>query len=456
MIVLKMRLLFIIIFIFDEQIYAQSIGFIKGVDISILYQVEQNGGVFYENGIEKDPIEIFKDHGVNAVRLKLWHTPILDYNGLPRVLQMAQRIDTLGLDLMLDIHYSDTWADPGNQTKPSAWEALDFETLSDSVFHYTKNVVTKFKAQGTLPKFIQIGNETDCGFLWPDGYVCDESNTDTQWQNLGILFNHAISGIQEAIDETNTVWTIGHLSSGGIWFFSNLFDENASIDIIGQSYYPWWHGSLDDLSNNLAQLGNEFQKPIIVVETAYPFTSSWNDNTNNIVGMDSQLLDGFPASELGQYNFLQNVKTIIEDNEYGAGICYWSPEWISTESYGSPWENLALFDFSGEVLQGITVFESENAEIDENIIPESTSLQLFPNPFNPTTNIRYENPIFGFVEIMIYNINGELVETLVNRDQRQGEQSILWNADKFSSCVYFYQLKLDGEIFRTKRAVLLK
>jgi len=165
MIVLKMRLLFIIIFIFDEQIYAQSIGFIKGVDISILYQVEQNGGVFYENGIEKDPIEIFKDHGVNVVRLKLWHTPILDYNGLPRVLQMAQRIDTLGLDLMLDIHYSDTWADPGNQTKPSAWEALDFETLSDSVFHYTKNVVTKFKAQGTLPKFIQIGNETDCGFL---------------------------------------------------------------------------------------------------------------------------------------------------------------------------------------------------------------------------------------------------------------------------------------------------
>ena len=238
--------------------------------------------------------------------------------------------------------------------------------------------------------------------------------------------------------------------------FSNLFDENASIDIIGQSYYPWWHGSLDDLSNNLAQLGNEFQKPIIVVETAYPFTLSWNDNTNNIVGMDSQLLDGFPASELGQYNFLQNVKTIIEDNEYGAGICYWSPEWISTESYGSPWENLALFDFSGEVLQGITVFESENAEIDENIIPESTSLQLFPNPFNPTTNIRYENPIFGFVEIMIYNINGELVETLVNRDQRQGEQSILWNADKFSSGVYFYQLKLDGKILRTKRAVLLK
>ena len=143
----------------------------------------------------------------------------LDYNGLPRVLQMAQRIDTLGLDLMLDIHYSDTWADSGNQTKPSAWEALDFETLSDSVFHYTKNVVTKFKAQGTLPKFIQIGNETDCGFLWPDGYVCDESNTDIQWQNLGILFNYAISGIQEAIDETDTVWTIGHLSSGGIWFF---------------------------------------------------------------------------------------------------------------------------------------------------------------------------------------------------------------------------------------------
>lgn len=442
--------------LFSSFLYSQSFGFVKGVDISVLNQVEQNGGEFYENGIARDPIEIFKDHGVNTVRLKLWHTPTLEFNGLQRVLQMAQRIDSIGLELMLNIHYSDTWADPGHQTKPSPWESLDFETLTDSIYYYTNHVITQLKSQGSLPKFVQIGNETDCGFLWPDGYICNESNTDAQWHNLGILYNHAISGLHDALDESDTVLTIGHLSSGGIWFFSNLFDENVSIDIIGQSYYPWWHGSLDELSNNLTQLGNEFQKPIIIVETAYPFTLSWNDNTNNIVGMESQLLDGFPASEIGQLNFLQTVKDRATNNEFGAGICYWSPEWISTETFESPWENLALFDFNGEVLQGITVFESENTGIDENIIPEHINLKLFPNPFNPTTNIHYEIPRYGFVEIMIYNNNGELVESLVNQYQHQGEQSILWKSDGLSSGVYFYQLQLNGESLKTERAVLLK
>jgi arabinogalactan endo-1,4-beta-galactosidase len=307
-----------------------------------------------------------------------------------------------------------------------------------------------------LPKFVQIGNETDCGLLWPDGYICDESNTAEQWLNLGILYNNAISGIQDAIDEMDTVWTLGHLSHGGLWYFSNLFNEGVSLDIIGQSYYPWWHGSLDELSTNLTQLSNEFQKPIVIVETAYPFTLSWNDNTNNIIGMESQLLDGFPASEIGQLNFLQAVKDRVTNNEFGAGICYWSPEWISTETFGSPWENLALFDFNSEVLDGITVFENDNTGIDENINPEHIKLKLFPNPFNPITNIHYEIQRSGFVEIMIYNINGELVESIVKQDQHKGEHSVLWNSEGLSSGVYFYQLKLNGEVLGTKQAVLIK
>ena len=442
--------------LFSSFLYSQSFGFVKGVDISVLNQVEQNGGEFYENGIARDPIEIFKDHGVNTIRLKLWHSPDLEFNGLPKVLQMAQRIDSLGLGLMLDIHYSNTWADPGHQAKPSAWGSLNFESLADSVHNYTQNVISQLKLQGTLPKFVQIGNETDCGFLWPDGYVCNESNNESQWEKLGTLYTHALSGLNDALDETDTVLTIGHLSQGGLWYFSNLFSQNVDLDIIGLSYYPWWHGELGSLSNNLAQLGNEFQKPIIIVETAYPFTLSWNDYTNNIIGMDSQLLDGFPATETGQLNFLQTTKNEMTTYEYGAGICYWSPEWISTETFGSPWENLALFDFSGEILEGITVFENENASLDKNIIPETIYLKLFPNPFNPTTNIHYEIPRVGFVEIMIYNINGKLVDTIVKQDQHKGEQSILWKSDDLSSGVYFYQLKLDDEILRTKRAVLLK
>jgi arabinogalactan endo-1,4-beta-galactosidase len=452
----QMRKIFFTILIFNSLIYSQSIGFINGVDISMLYQIEENNGIYFENGIAIDPIDIFKQHGVNTIRLKIWHTPDPEFNSLQNVLQMAQRIDSIGLDIMLNFHYSDTWADPSHQTKPSAWESIDFETLADSIYDYTNHVITRLKMQGTLPKFVQIGNETDCGLLWPDGYICDESNTAEQWLNLGILYNNAISGIQDAIDEMDTVWTLGHLSHGGLWYFSNLFNEGVSLDIIGQSYYPWWHGSLDELSTNLTQLSNEFQKPIVIVETAYPFTLSWNDNTNNIIGMESQLLDGFPASEIGQLNFLQAVKDRVTNNEFGAGICYWSPEWISTETFGSPWENLALFDFNSEVLDGITVFENDNTGIDENINPEHIKLKLFPNPFNPITNIHYEIQRSGFVEIMIYNINGELVESIVKQDQHKGEHSVLWNSEGLSSGVYFYQLKLNGEVLGTKQAVLIK
>lgn len=452
----QMRKIFFTILIFNSLIYSQSIGFINGVDISMLYQIEENNGIYFENGIAIDPIDIFKQYGVNTIRLKIWHTPDPEFNSLQNVLQMAQRIDSIGLDIMLNFHYSDTWADPSHQTKPSAWESIDFETLADSIYDYTNHVITRLKTQGTLPKFVQIGNETDCGLLWPDGYICDESNTAEQWLNLGILYNNAISGIQDAIDEMDTVWTLGHLSHGGLWYFSNLFNEGVSLDIIGQSYYPWWHGSLDELSTNLTQLSNEFQKPIVIVETAYPFTLSWNDNTNNIIGMESQLLDGFPASEIGQLNFLQAVKDRVTNNEFGAGICYWSPEWISTETFGSPWENLALFDFNSEVLDGITVFENDNTGIDENINPEHIKLKLFPNPFNSITNIHYEIQRSGFVEIMIYNINGELVESIVKQDQHKGEHSVLWNSEGLSSGVYFYQLKLNGEVLGTKQAVLIK
>ncbi len=220
----QMRKIFFTILIFNSLIYSQSIGFINGVDISMLYQIEENNGIYFENGIAIDPIDIFKQHGVNTIRLKIWHTPDPEFNSLQNVLQMAQRIDSIGLDIMLNFHYSDTWADPSHQTKPSAWESIDFETLADSIYDYTNHVITRLKTQGTLPKFVQIGNETDCGLLWPDGYICDESNTAEQWLNLGILYNNAISGIQDPIDEMDTVWTLGHLSHGGLWYFSNLFN----------------------------------------------------------------------------------------------------------------------------------------------------------------------------------------------------------------------------------------
>ena len=440
--------------------FTKSNQFINGVDISMLKQVEENGGLFYENGNQIDPIQIFKDKGINTARIKIWHTPSLNYNNLESVLEIADRASSVGLDLFLDFHYSDTWADPSSQTKPSAWVDLNFETLCDSLEQYSHHVITKLKNQNTLPKYVQIGNETDCGFLWPDGYVCDESNNDSQWNKLRELFMHAIEGINSALDTQDTLKIISHVSSGGNWFFNNLIGQGVDIDILSISYYPMWHGTLSDLNQNMDELGNEFQKPVLIVETAYPFTLQWNDNTNNILGLETQLLEDYEASEDGQFTFLHDLITLVDENDYGLGICYWAPDWISTNQFGSPWENQALFDFDGELLDAISVFDNSSVAIKRIDNFSLNNIYNYPNPFNPITTLEYDLPEDAVVNITIYDMMGRVVNTLVNGSQTAGYKSIQWDAtnnlgDPVSAGLYIYTIQA-GEFRQTKKMVLLK
>ena len=426
----------------------------------MLKQVEDNGGIFYENGNQIDPIQIFKDRGINTARIKIWHTPSLNYNNLESVLEIADRANSVGLDIMLDFHYSDTWADPSNQSKPSAWADLNFETLCDSVEQYSRHVITKLKDQNTLPKYVQIGNETDCGLLWPDGYVCDESNNDSQWNKLRELFMHAIEGVNSALDAQDTLEIISHVSSGGNWFFNNLIGEGVNIDILSISYYPMWHGTLTDLSQNMDELGNEFQKPVLIAETAYPFTLQWNDNTNNILGLENQLLEDYEASEEGQFSFLHDLITLVDENDHGLGICYWAPDWISTGQFGSPWENQALFDFNGELLEAISVFDNSNAVIKKIDNFSFNNIYNYPNPFNPITKLRYDLPKDAFVSITIYDMLGNVINNLVSGNQSSGFKSIKWNATNnqgvpVSAGVYLYKIQA-GDFVETKKMVLLK
>ena len=426
----------------------------------MLKQVEENGGLFYENGNQIDPIQIFKDKGINTARIKIWHTPSLNYNNLESVLEIADRASSVGLDLFLDFHYSDTWADPSSQTKPSAWVDLNFETLCDSLEQYSHHVITKLKNQNTLPKYVQIGNETDCGFLWPDGYVCDESNNDSQWNKLRDLFMHAIEGINSALDTQDTLKIISHVSSGGNWFFNNLIGQGVDIDILSISYYPMWHGTLSDLNQNMDELGNEFQKPVLIVETAYPFTLQWNDNTNNILGLETQLLEDYEASEEGQFTFLHDLITLVEENDYGLGICYWAPDWISTNQFGSPWENQALFDFDGELLDAISVFDNSSVAIKRIDNFSLNNIYNYPNPFNPITTLRYDLPEDAFVRITVYDMLGKVVSNLLNTNQSSGNKSVQWNATNnqgqpVSAGLYLYTIEA-GDFRQTKKMILLK
>ena len=434
--------------------------FIKGVDISMLRQVEENGGLFYDGGNQVDAIELFKSKGFNTARIKVWHTPSLNYNSADKVLETALRATSAGLDVLLNFHYSDTWADPSNQNKPSAWDDLDFETLCDSVRQYSHGLVTRLKNQNTLPKYVQIGNETDCGILWPDGYVCGESNSEIQWAKLRSLFTNAIEGINSALDIEDTLKIISHVSSGGNWFFNNLMLEDIDFDILGISYYPMWHGTLADLEQNINNLSNQFLKPVLVLETAYPFTLQWNDNTHNVLGLETQLLPGYEASEEGQVLFLNDLVSLVNENIFGLGLCYWAPDWISTDQFGSAWENQTLFDFEGESLDALSVFDNETILVKDidNFAPNI--FYNYPNPFNAKTTIQYHIYRETFVRVTIYDINGSKINQLVNGFQRTGNHKVEWNATNnenqlVAGGLYFFSIETTKSR-EIRKMILLK
>ena len=379
---------------------------------------------------------------------------------------------------VLDIHYSDTWADPAHQTKPAAWNNLTFNALKDSVYQYTSLVITALKNQNTLPDIVQIGNEIICGLSWDDGRVCDQYNSPQQWAQLGELVNEGIQGVKDNIDAVDTVKIMIHIDRGGDnvgsqWFFNNLIAQNVEFDIIGLSYYPWWHGTLSDLEFNTNDLANRYGKEFIIVEYAYPWTLEWFDTTHNIVGDTSQLHQGYPATVEGQTNFLSNLINLVANipGNKGLGLIYWAPDWISAPAFGSPWENLTLFDFSGEVLSSISVFNPTTSDL-ENVAAFPASFQLyqnFPNPFNPSTKIKFTiptsplnpSPYQGegnrerFVSLIVYDVLGNEIATLVNEEKPAGNYEVQFNANSVASGIYFYKLQA-GTFIETKKMILLK
>ena len=331
---------------------AHAAGFIAGADFSHLGFFEDRGIVYKEGGEPQDALTILKRGGLNCVRLRLFassaeqaRSDAYNYtNNLEYTLPLAARVKRAGLQLMLDFHYSDSWADPGKQNKPAAWTGLNFAGLEQRMYDYNSNTIAAFNAAGAMPEYVQVGNEIISGMLWPEGRVGGSSDTPSQWTNFTRLVKAAIRGIKDAAG-TNAPKIIIHIDRGGDWggtqwFFDNLLQRQVEFDIIGESYYPWWHGSLTALRTCLNNAANRYGKPLIVIETAFP----WGNSTNIV---------GIPASPEGQTQFVAELAKIVKavPNGRGIGICWWGTEYVRLQGAAlAGFDRRSFFDFEGNAL----------------------------------------------------------------------------------------------------------
>lgn len=441
--------------------------FLRGADLSALEAVEEHGGVFTEGGAPDDPVEILRRRGLNAVRLRIWHTPWHGYDDLPSTLASALRMKEAGLDIFLDFHYSDTWADPSHQQKPAAWASLPFEALKDSVYAYTFHVVGALAAQNTSPALVQLGNEITGGMLWDDGRTTAGFDTPQQWQQLAELVGEGVRGVKDALPPGESAAIVLHTDRGGDnagarYFVDRMIDGGVEYDMIGLSFYPWWHGTLADLAANVRDLATRYGREVVLAEAAYPWTLAWADTTHNVVGDPSQLLAPYDATEQGQRDYLLTLVDTLRSMP--AGMCrgwfYWAPEWLPDSTVGSPWENLALFDFAGEVLDGAdalgparTVGVAGGGAAGS---PDALATIISPNPFFDSTRIRFSLPAAGEARIDLYDVTGREVKPLLPSERRSaGPGSIQLDAGDLPSGVYFVRVRWRGGS-DVQRVVLLR
>jgi arabinogalactan endo-1,4-beta-galactosidase len=322
--------------------------FVRAVDVSFLPQIRASGiSTYNREGQPEDMLHSLKKAGVNCIRLRLWNNPNDGHSGLEEVAALSDEIRQMGMKVWLTVHYSDTWADPGNQQKPALWQSISFDAMKDSVYAFTQLAVENIQ-----PDIIQIGNEINNGLLWPDGSTGNMTG-------FRALLESGIAAVRESDTAVRIMLHYaGHEDAPA--FFEQL--KLLDFDQIGLSYYPLWHGKdLNTLQASLQELSETFNKDILIAETAYPFTFGWNDWTNNIIGSQDQILAEYPATEQGQLDFLLNIRSVVDSVSTGKGFCYWGAEWISFRgpqaTNGSSWENQALWDFTKKALPALEAFE---------------------------------------------------------------------------------------------------
>ncbi len=386
--------LFPILLCFSLSLPAQS-GFLRGADLSYVNEMEDCGAVFTLDGVERDPYALFAESGCDIVRLRLWHTPSWydtlnqgqRYSDFEDVCRSAERAREAGMQILLDFHLSDFWADPGRQWIPAAWEAVadDLPVLQDSLYKYVYGTLSQMHEQGLLPEMVQIGNETNRGILLtPEenaaGWVLD-------WERNAPLFLSALQAVKDVEAASGaSIQTALHIAgpTNAEWLLNGFTAHGVTdYDIIGLSYYWQWHQP-----TNIAQTGSIIEalraeypdKEVMIFETGYPWTLDFADGANNILTEAHPAYS--PLSPAAQQQWMLDLTQEVTASG-GSGVFYWEPAWVSTACY-TPWgqgshkENAAFFDFEGEVLEdgGMAWFSTELTGIQTPLGNEHPAAQL--------------------------------------------------------------------------------
>lgn len=385
--------------------------FVKGMDLSTLLELERCGAKYYDEGKETDILAVMKKYDVDTIRIRLWNDPWSESgesygageNDLKTSLEIAKRVTAAGFGVLLNFHYSDFWADPGKQFKPKAWVSYGVEELEKAVYDFTFGVMNKFLENGVNITMVQIGNELSNGLLWPEGKVPNYDNI-ARFVNAGIRAVRkaderrilgVINGVNEKCRELEKIPVMIHLDNGGNnalyreWF-DNFTRRGEDFEIIGLSYYPFWHGSLQMLTDNMNDIAERYGKDLIVAEVSMGYTmedykeyEKLSDEERKGYATKPALVEKieYPMTEQGQYDFMEDFLNRISHIKggKGRGFFYWEPAWIPVEGSGwatpaslkyiedpgpcgNEWANQALFDYDGNALPTLQLIRDFKAE----------------------------------------------------------------------------------------------
>ena len=368
--------------------------FVKGMDLSTLLELERCGAKYYDNGEERDLLAIMKSYDVDTIRIRLWNDPWSETgesygageNDLKTSLEIAKRVTAAGFGVLLNFHYSDFWADPGKQIKPKAWADYGVKELEQAVYDYPLESMQTFLDAGVNITMVQVGNELSNGLLWPEGKV-------PNYDNIATFVNAGIRAVRKA---DAAIPVMIHLDNGGNnalyreWF-DNFTKRGEDFEIIGLSYYPFWHGSLQMLNDNMNDIAERYGKDLVIAEVSMGYTMEDYKNYEKLSDEERKgyatrpaLVEKieYPMTKQGQYDFMEDFLNRISHIKggKGKGFFYWEPAWIPVPGSGwatpaslkymndpgpcgNEWANQALFDYDGNALPTLSLIRDFKPEV---------------------------------------------------------------------------------------------